>query len=205
MSRRNQKDDVTATVATVALGAAVGYGCYKLFETLFSSNEPHSSSSSNPGKVPRPIQFRSSLPRSSPRDSKIYVIDSIEEFRYAMRELKSYVNQILVALVSSEFLLNHLFSHFPNRHCKEYNVFGFDCEWVVDQYGVRQNVALIQLASHRGLCVLVRLCEFGKIPSELQVNLEGEIHIDTKMFINFLITFDFVSNCHRKYYKIEIF
>lgn len=55
-------------------------------------------------------------------------------------------------------------------HCEEYNVLGFDCEWVVDALGVRQDVALLQLASHRGLCVLVRLCEFGKIPSELQVN-----------------------------------
>lgn len=56
-----------------------------------------------------------------------------------------------------------------NRHCEEYNVLGFDCEWIIDQYGVRQNVALVQLASHRGLCVLIRLCEFGKIPTELQV------------------------------------
>lgn len=95
MSQRNQRDDIRSTVATVALGAAVGYGCYKLFEKLFNSNEPHSTNSSNPSNLrvvqPRAIPFRSSLPRSFPKDSKIYVIDSIEECRYAMRELKSYV------------------------------------------------------------------------------------------------------------------
>lgn len=90
MSRQNQKDDVAKTVATVALGAAVGYGCYKLFGTLFNSNEPHTANPSNDGVVqPRPIAFRSSLPHSFPKDSKIYLIDSMDECRYAMKELKS--------------------------------------------------------------------------------------------------------------------
>lgn len=57
------------------------------------------------------------------------------------------------------------------RHCDECSILGFDCEWVIDRWGVRQNVALVQLASHRGLCVLIRLCEFGMIPLELQVHL----------------------------------
>lgn len=90
MSRQNQRDDVAKTAATLALGAAVGYGCYKLFETFFNSNEPHTSNQPNVGVIqPRPIPFRSPLPHSFPRDSKIYLIDSMDECRYAMRELKS--------------------------------------------------------------------------------------------------------------------
>ncbi|XP_053680516.1 exonuclease 3'-5' domain-containing protein 2 [Anopheles nili] len=52
------------------------------------------------------------------------------------------------------------------KHCQEYNVLGFDCEWVSDQ-GKRRPVALLQLASHRGLCALIRLCTINRIPQEL--------------------------------------
>uniref|UniRef100_A0A182JVH6 Exonuclease 3'-5' domain-containing protein 2 n=1 Tax=Anopheles christyi TaxID=43041 RepID=A0A182JVH6_9DIPT len=52
------------------------------------------------------------------------------------------------------------------RHCQEYNVLGFDCEWVSHQ-GKRRPVALLQLASHRGLCALIRLCMINRIPQEL--------------------------------------
>ncbi|XP_052890506.1 exonuclease 3'-5' domain-containing protein 2 [Anopheles moucheti] len=52
------------------------------------------------------------------------------------------------------------------RHCKEYNVLGFDCEWVSYQ-GKRRPVALLQLASHRGLCALIRLSMINRIPQEL--------------------------------------
>lgn len=94
MGDQNRRDDVPKVVATVALGAAVGYGCYKLFETFFSSNEPHQSNpttSLNARMVqPRPISFQSSLPCSFPNNSKIYLIDSMDKCRYAMRELKSY-------------------------------------------------------------------------------------------------------------------
>lgn len=83
-------------------------------------------------------------------------------------------------LFQREFHANNS-DHF--RHCDEYNVLGFDCEWVIDQYGVRQNVSLLQLASHRGLCVLVRLCEFGKIPSELQVDLKFNKNNESNVFL----------------------
>uniref|UniRef100_A0AAG5CUQ4 Exonuclease 3'-5' domain-containing protein 2 n=1 Tax=Anopheles atroparvus TaxID=41427 RepID=A0AAG5CUQ4_ANOAO len=53
-----------------------------------------------------------------------------------------------------------------HKHCQEYNVLGFDCEWVSNQ-GKRRPVALLQLASHRGLCALIRLCMINKLPQEL--------------------------------------
>ncbi|XP_058455385.1 exonuclease 3'-5' domain-containing protein 2 [Malaya genurostris] len=51
-------------------------------------------------------------------------------------------------------------------HCQEYRILGLDCEWVNEQ-GKRHPVALLQLASHRGLCALFRLCEMRRIPPEL--------------------------------------
>lgn len=92
MSQNNRRDDIAKTAATVALGAAVGYGCYKLFETMFiSKEEPHTTSnpSSDRAVQPRPIPFSSSFPASFPRDLKIYLIDTIEELRFAIREIKS--------------------------------------------------------------------------------------------------------------------
>lgn len=58
------------------------------------------------------------------------------------------------------------------RHCTEYKVLGFDCEWVTVG-GARRPVALLQLASHRGLCALFRLCHLQRIPPELKVRYYG--------------------------------
>lgn len=55
------------------------------------------------------------------------------------------------------------------RHCNEVAVLGFDCEWMVKPDIGRQKVALLQLASHRGLCVLIRLSTLKHIPDELKV------------------------------------
>lgn len=54
------------------------------------------------------------------------------------------------------------------RHCAEYNVLGFDCEWVVKEKS-RQRVSLLQLTSHRGFCALIRLSHLQMIPRELIV------------------------------------
>ncbi|XP_031632967.1 exonuclease 3'-5' domain-containing protein 2-like [Contarinia nasturtii] len=182
---RNAQDETIATIATLAAGAAVGYGCYKVFKSIFSSedtqqNRPISSSQSQPSRSssfgsmlqsaavayhsaqnsdnlsiqpnddddyethPQLVPFQRNSPYSFPKESKIYVVNTIEECRYAMRELKS--------------------------HCDLYNVLGFDCEWVNKSQweGGRQKVALLQFATHRGLCVVIRLCKLRYIPSELK-------------------------------------
>lgn len=60
--------------------------------------------------------------------------------------------------IVSFFLLNHF------RHCMEYNILGIDCEW-----NKAKKLALLQLATHRGLCVLIRLSRMKKLPNELKV------------------------------------
>ncbi|XP_062565011.1 exonuclease 3'-5' domain-containing protein 2-like [Armigeres subalbatus] len=51
--------------------------------------------------------------------------------------------------------------------CKEYPVLGLDCEWNNDSNG-RRKVALLQLATQKGLCFLFRLCKIGYISEELK-------------------------------------
>ncbi|XP_055303447.1 exonuclease 3'-5' domain-containing protein 2-like [Sitodiplosis mosellana] len=58
-------------------------------------------------------------------------------------------------------------------HCDEFPVMGFDCEWENIMYE-RGRVALLQLQSYRGLCVLIRLRRIGTIPSELKEILEND-------------------------------
>lgn len=50
---------------------------------------------------------------------------------------------------------------------------GFDCEWVTVS-GARRPIALLQLASHKGLCALFRLCNLKSIPKGLRELLENE-------------------------------
>nr|XP_029718912.1 exonuclease 3'-5' domain-containing protein 2-like [Aedes albopictus] len=52
-------------------------------------------------------------------------------------------------------------------HCRNFPVIGLDCEWV-SFYGTRQKVALLQLASASGLCLLIRLFQMDAFPRELR-------------------------------------
>ncbi|KAF2354806.1 3'-5' exonuclease domain [Trinorchestia longiramus] len=51
---------------------------------------------------------------------------------------------------------------------------GFDCEWVTGS-GTRRPVALLQLATHSGLCVLVRLCRLTSPPQKLRELLQDPV------------------------------
>lgn len=54
------------------------------------------------------------------------------------------------------------------RHCDDYNVLGFACEWVRSGR-VRRPVALLQLSSYHGLSTLVRLSQMSTIPPAVMV------------------------------------
>ncbi|KAJ6645409.1 Exonuclease 3'-5' domain-containing protein 2 [Pseudolycoriella hygida] len=56
------------------------------------------------------------------------------------------------------------------RHCKEYNVIGISCSI----QNSKRRIALLQLATHRGLCALVRLGKFQTFPDVLQAFLVDE-------------------------------
>lgn len=74
-------------------------------------------------------------------------------------------------------LLSKKTSYFS--HCDEYNVIGFDCEWV--SYGKdRHPIALLQLESHRGYCALIRLCHLRKVPREVRVSCSNDFKRNNK-------------------------
>jgi ribonuclease D len=57
------------------------------------------------------------------------------------------------------------------RHCESSEYLGFDCLWTNNpgNRGIRQEVGMLQLATNRGFCVLIRLCNLqNKIPPELK-------------------------------------
>lgn len=70
-------------------------------------------------------------------------------------------------------MLFNLFHFYAIRHCDNYNVLGFDCEWVTVG-GTRRPTALLQLSSSEGLCALFRLCCMKQIPKSLRDLLEDD-------------------------------
>ncbi|KAG4074793.1 hypothetical protein HA402_006432 [Bradysia odoriphaga] len=151
MARRNQaneNEDIARTLVGVAAGAAAAYGAYKMFNSFFGSgdgqNEPAHTSSRH-SLTSRPFPIRSH--HQFPQNCKIVVAETQDECHDAIKLLQS--------------------------HSNEYPVLGFDCEWVSGSGG-RQKIALLQLASHRGLCVLIRLCDLETIPSALKGFLKDD-------------------------------
>lgn len=102
-------------------------------------------------------------------DQIIHLVTSTEQCQWSMNELKLYIPIGFFFLLFSFVFSNGFLFNFPTfRHCNEYGVLGLDCEWTCHPKG-RQPIQLLQLATHRGLCVLIRLPYLKTIPSELQV------------------------------------
>lgn len=60
-------------------------------------------------------------------------------------------------------------------HCEDYPVLGFDCEWwCTSSMGNNRKVALLQLASAGGLCILVQMTRLHSIPQELSDLLHND-------------------------------
>ncbi|XP_037025207.1 exonuclease 3'-5' domain-containing protein 2-like isoform X2 [Bradysia coprophila] len=154
MARRNQaneSEDIARTLVGVAAGAAVAFGAYKLFNSVFGSDDgpvqyEAAHTSSRHSLTARPLPIRSTH-HQFPLNCKIVVAETQNECRDAINLLQS--------------------------HCNEYPVLGFDCEWV-SETGGRRKIALLQLASYRGLCVLIRLCDLETIPSPLKDILKDD-------------------------------
>lgn len=73
-NNNNRPNNMARTAATVAIGAAVGYGVYKLFESMFGSSE----SETNHRML-------------SDNNMEIYVVDTIDKLRNSLKKLKLYV------------------------------------------------------------------------------------------------------------------
>ncbi|XP_037038339.1 uncharacterized protein LOC119075879 [Bradysia coprophila] len=71
------------------------------------------------------------------------VIDDLEDCQYWLKDLK--------------------------RHCEAIPALSLDCEWVPPPFSPnRRPIALLQLATCQGLCLLIRLCRIRIIPTELR-------------------------------------
>jgi hypothetical protein len=77
---------------------------------------------------------------------------------------------------------------------------GFDCEWVF--VGHRLPVALIQIATHDGYCVLVRVFQLKSIPVTLRQFLSDKRYVDSTDFFNYLKTL--IDHLSKLDYAFEI-
>lgn len=89
----NLRPSVVTTAATVGLGVAVGYGAYKLFESMFGSNEPHQNQSNGSNDDDSQMLFQRPqiiINRNRfGKNQEIHVVNTVNECRYAMRQLKT--------------------------------------------------------------------------------------------------------------------
>lgn len=68
----------------------------------------------------------------------------------------------------NRYVYGHNLYSFLCRDISRIPIIGFDCEWV-NFHGKTKPVAMIQLASYRGVCALVRVCCLSTIPMTLKV------------------------------------
>lgn len=83
---------MASTAAKVGLGVAVGYGAFKLFESMFGSNEPHQNQSnrSNDNDSQMLFQRPQIINRNQfGKNQEIHVVNTVNECRYSMRQLKA--------------------------------------------------------------------------------------------------------------------
>lgn len=116
---------------------------------------------------------------------QVHVVRNANECQNAMTNIRTYVcflNYFIPRRNMTEICLFNLFSH-----CVEYNVVG------VHSICTKTNVPdLIVLATHRGLCVIIRLCLFKKtLPIELKVRFNA-FQIQNYLFSIIFFTKNFV-------------
>lgn len=82
-NNNNNKPSLASTAATVAIGAAVGYGAYKMFQSMFSAAEPHKPDTACV------TSYETDLENFF--EKNISVVKTAAELHDALEELKSYV------------------------------------------------------------------------------------------------------------------
>ncbi|KAG4079706.1 hypothetical protein HA402_009092 [Bradysia odoriphaga] len=77
--------------------------------------------------------------------------------------------QYLVYVVINDFEDLQYWLKDLTGHCEAIPALSLDCEWVPPPFSPsRRPIALLQLATCQGLCLLIRLCRIQKIPIELK-------------------------------------
>lgn len=168
----------------------VGYEMLKyLYDLLFGSKEPQQQSH----EEPQQYRLESAIPceqrpnnifQPSVSDEKtyyfdgreVYVASTIEKCRPLIQKLKQYVVMaqcchLLMRFDDMKSFVNFLFAFLLQyfRHLEQYGkVLAIDCEWNTDHR--RRPVALLQLASYTGFCILIRLNKLKIIFPELKVH-----------------------------------
>ncbi|XP_062551887.1 exonuclease 3'-5' domain-containing protein 2-like [Armigeres subalbatus] len=109
---------------------------------------------SQPKPPPFPFQPESAQPIAPTRSNHV-------PFKNPFQVLDSNVHIIKTASKCVELIRT------IRDHCTSAPFIGLDCEWVTIG-GVRQSVALLQMASSSGMCLLIRMFLMDAFPNELK-------------------------------------
>lgn len=108
-NNNNNRPSSASTAATAAIGAAVGYGAYKLFQSMFGSAEPHKSDTgaSGMGGVP-------DVTADDFFEKNISVVATVPELHDALEELKLYMESMNIFLHGLYFVeeRNYIFENY---------------------------------------------------------------------------------------------
>nr|XP_019559298.2 exonuclease 3'-5' domain-containing protein 2-like [Aedes albopictus] len=136
----------------LAAGAFALYGAYKLYQLVSGSGGEDAQEGSSRRRSIDPEDSGNSWTVQSFGQPHLQMIDQLPFYNKPVR--------IVTSPSACKMAVAEL-----RKHCNEYPVLGLDCEW--NNWYERFPVALLQLATNQGLCVLIRLCKMDSIPSTL--------------------------------------
>jgi len=132
--------------------------------------------------------------------SKIPLLRSLVKLRLKQIDIVDSVKQCEQIAVNLEKLVTEFPTNliiYLNNVCLRTTtclpILGLDCEWVT-QNGIRQPVALLQIADSNGMCSLIRLSKFKTIPSSLSVSICGLIKLSFLLYPIKIIFFTILEN-----------
>ncbi|XP_026484497.2 exonuclease 3'-5' domain-containing protein 2 [Vanessa tameamea] len=89
-----------------------------------------------------------------------------------LKNTSDIIDYLVIKIITSEESCEEMVQEL-RRRCTQHHAVGFDCEWVTEQ-GKRHPVALLQLSTYDGCCVLFRLSHMKSFPKSLKDLLEDE-------------------------------
>lgn len=163
--------------AGLVVGAAALYGAYKLFKLVSGSGDDDTQADGSRRRNFEQQDSGNSWTCESMSQPQLKYLEELPHYNKPVR--------IVSSASSCKMAVAEL-----RRHCNDYPVLGLDCEWY-NMYE-RHPVALLQLATNQGLCVLIRLCEIDYIPSTLNDLLSDakikKVGVEVKRDMQYLYT-----------------
>lgn len=85
-----------------------------------------------------------------------------------------YLKETSCLFIFTSIYINYTFLVY--RRCKKFPVIGMDCEWTpVHRKKEKPDVALLQIATNDGFCILLRTCFMTELPHAMLVKTNNKL------------------------------